>query len=225
MVAPMEVPEALSGPRLLRSCSAARCALGLTVLSLVASLTALVVTLTKQPPLPRTPLPLPRTPPPLPPAQQNYAQLVLKLNTSSINERKLDWYTNETIQGVYLGQSFEYSNKTLKVSVGGLYCIYTQINFTRNFGSTAKQEAMNASVLIHRHTADSSGSLPILTLPLDLSHRSKGTMPFKAVLYRLENNDRLHVTIKANNNGKHYGSLSSRDSFFGLFQILDTVPR
>lgn len=145
------------------------------------------------------------------------------LPAASITRRDLDWYNSPTTQGVALGPSFEYSNKALKVKVGGLYCVYAQMNITR-LGSYSAEEAVDASLLIRRHTASSSSST-VLTLPLDLSRRSYETVTlFKAVPYRLEKDDRLQVTIEASENASKYGFLNSRNSFFGLFQILDTVP-
>ncbi|KAJ7317156.1 hypothetical protein JRQ81_003318 [Phrynocephalus forsythii] len=217
----MELPEVPSGPRP-RACSAVRCALGLTLLSLVASLAALTVTLMKGSPPPSSSSSSSSSSLLGPPEKQNYAQLVLKLDNSSISKRELDWHSSETIQGVSLGSSFEYSSKTLKVTVGGLYCIYVQLNITHRLGS---REAVNASLVIHRHTATGSGSVPVLTLHLDLSYNSSETVAlFKAVTFRLENDDRLHVSIEASQNAHRYGSLNGRNSFFGLFQILDTVP-
>ncbi|XP_034290335.1 uncharacterized protein LOC117675611 [Pantherophis guttatus] len=171
----------------------------------IASLTVLVLSLTKQQSSPHQSSTS---------SQVSAAHLVLNLNGSTnITRGTLDWFYSD-VEGAFLGPSFEYSSQKLKIKKDGLYCIYAQINVNRR--GYYSNKTMNADLYIHRKHESS----PLLTLTLHLSARVKKSYTnYISQIHRLSCNDRLYGTLKGTTEADINWALENSGNFFGIFRI------
>ncbi|KAG8130007.1 hypothetical protein E2320_016659 [Naja naja] len=166
----------------------------------IASLTVLVLSLTKQqsPPHPSST-----------PSQVSAAHLVLNLK----GNRTLDWFYSD-VEGAFLGPSFEYSAQKLKVKEDGLYCIYAQIHVEPR-GNPLK--AMNATLYIH-HNHEHSPALMTIALHSSKDVKQSHTNSISQI-YRLSSNDILYGTLKGTTEADNNWALKISGNFFGIFRI------